>query len=321
MINEKNMFTYTIRKMGMQKENNIVPNDPSNIFEFTNKKRKMINFDDLLGVVKKENIKKEFKDSKKESIKNSKKDNIKNSKKDNKKGSIKKEIKPINFNDNNRTEKINTNKKFEKINTNEKFENLNINEKFENLNINEKAEKINTKSKAEKINIKKADIEKEDKIEKPFSKEAVKIENISSILLSFCRENNDEYSNKLHDLLIKESSLFNNDPCEVEIREIEKKIEESDRELDKWIKMKNTVLDENVINVPNIVRREGNTEVIKEEEDDKLSKLVFLKDKMKSYLRNISERLNEIEQKIFNMTAHDNEMDPLILLKALTRYN
>lgn len=232
MINGKNMFTYKVRKIGGQKElGSIIPDDPSNIFEFTNRKRKMINFNDLLfkGIKKSNPVQIDFSSS----------------------TSVK------------------------------------LNEKSENGN--------NIKTMPSILERKDLSISE--------------CSNINDLLFLFTKKDKSDYSMKLRNILQKDKNLFNN-IYEEECNRIELEIEKIDTQKDKWCRIKEKVLKDNILENYKIIPEK--TILIKNEskmEEIETYKFKFIKENMKTFLSNLNERINEVEQKIFNLTANDKEME------------
>ncbi|WUR03581.1 uncharacterized protein VNE69_05170 [Vairimorpha necatrix] len=371
MINNKNMFTYKIRKVGIHKDmENIVPVDPSNIFEFTSKKRKMINFDEFISGHKSKinnkknehnknniglnikntglNIKNNGLNIIKRNSTNSELDIIKISKpkskldkstrstkslkteKSSKLDKLTKLTKSLNFTKSPKLDKSIKVDKLIKLDNN-KYE-LNLKpKKINKLDFtNTKLDKIKTiRQNSSKQNTNKLCIDNLDESipindnkpvkDKPFL--ALKdCQNVNDLILYFTLRDDSEYSKKLANILKENKTLFV-DTYEEEIKKIETEIERVDTQRDKWCRMKEKVLKENVYNIPTYNKEEEKEEQKEEEEYEEMNKIKFIKDNMKTYLCNLTERINEAEKKIFNLTANDREMDPLILLNALTKYN
>lgn len=324
MINGKNMFTFQIRKLRSQKEfNSIIPDDPSNIFEYTGKKRKIVNFDNIFvkGKQKTKPVKNvEFNNK---VIQTNKLLFTKNIKKSN---GINKNVKKIDF-DNAllqssskcRTEISKENLSNKKLTKNGKMQPVTfvlpststfVEHSIEVVNVNKKEKESQFKSELPMPIIK-------DDTMYPLT--IGDCTTVTDVILLFTKTEKSNYSTKLKDLLVSNKNMFNS-ICEDELKDLENKIEQVDIQKDKWYRVKSKVIKENFIDL-SVYTKESFTEENLFLEDFDMTTIGFIKNNMKNYLVNLTERLNEIEEKIFSLTKNEQRLDPIILLNALTKYN
>lgn len=334
MQRSKNMFTYKIRRVQDQRESNIIPNDPSNIFEFKSKKRKNIDFDIIISPSKKDIKNTNFENDvfKKltkpiKRIKTRELNKIstnflyeqhrnKNFQKSFDISFIKpkilqneeKNLKKNNYNQKNSKKLVQKNKNLNVVKVD--FDNLlkhksNVYEEI--LNSSKENVEVYKSNKKEFIDTKRKTFEN-----------LIEINNISDVLMLFCNENlKNSYAKKLKEELQKNYENFfdmnkNNEQTKAKITEI-------NEEFYKWDKIKESLIYKNTCKVIDFKVHNNFEEDLKIEYLS-LDNLKFIESGINVFLSNLTKRIDEIDKQMFDLNKEETGLDSMILLQGFIKF-
>lgn len=393
MVNSKDIFGYEYKKRSKVHRNRIVPNDPSNIFDFSFskskdnekvfygeedpgiikiKKRRVVNFDDLFNNNIESGSDAFSSDNVPYNVINEDKAVLTTKGKTN--------VKYVNFDDfltfNNKNQHKRENKKLLKQEKDIPTGDKSVKDKENGIKVDDS--RVETKNTLESLPKDSCKIDciiiepkpkTKDEIKEPQNIKSgrdvcsnVKVRNNKCRIANIHKELNEgsdinelllrivdripknKYTDRLKEALNEKSNLIQEENIEFEIKRIEDKIKDIEVSKGRWTSIKEELLNDNKLiedhKIPvddklidacdpvfenidvtnakdsNLVALENtNFEII-----DKLDKIIFLKDSIKTYVDNISNKINEIEKKIFNLTEVEDKVDTMILLKAITKY-